>query len=415
MLSITSGSIFIASQILFSSAAIAQQPIRIAFIDPLSGAFASSGVNALRQFQFAAQELVNSQGGLLGGRPLEIVGFDNKANVQESLLQLRRAIGQNMHYVIQGNGSSVGSAIASTLGRHNRRNPEQRLLYLNYAAVDPALSNEDCSFWHFSFDAHAIIKMQALTDLIAQQEDVKKVYIIGQDYSFGKVVADTAISMLASKRPDIEIVGNELHPMEVVKDFTPYVTKIAASGADAIITGNWGADMVSLAKSITEVGIDVPVYTYYAAYDGITATLGESGKNQFRMVHGGYFNPQPTKAYADYIAKFKQQYPQHDISYPRIILIVEMLAAAIELAGTDDPLQVALAFEGMQHTNIHGEPVLMRRGDHQLFQAIQISVHTDEGIVFGGDNSPYGLHTEASIALEDTLVEHSCEMTRPDQ
>jgi branched-chain amino acid transport system substrate-binding protein len=396
-----------------STAARSQEPIRIAYIDPLSGSFSATGYNGLRQYQFAVEELVNSRGGVLGGRRLEIVAYDNKANVQDSQLQLRRAISEDIHFILQGSSSAVANALSESIERHNRRNPDQRLLFLNYAAVDPALTNANCSFWHFRFDAHADIKMQALTDMIAERPDIGSVYIIGQDYSFGKAVADTAVAMLASKRPDIVIAGNELHPMESVKDFTPYVTKIAQSGADAIITGNWGADMVSLGKAITEAGIKVPVFTYYAAFDGITSTLGAAGKNQFRLVHEGHFNPAPTQPYADYVRKFKQQFPDHDVSYPRTITVIEMLAKALEQAGTDDPLQVALALEGMEHTNIHGARVFMRSEDHQLFQPVQISVHTDEDIVFDGDNSGFGLVTEASVPLENTLVDHSCRMRRP--
>lgn len=391
----------------------AQEPIRIAYIDPLSGSFSATGNNGLRQFQFAVEELVNSNGGVLGGRKLEIVPYDNKANVQDSQLQLRRAISEGIHFVLQGSSSAVAHALSDSIDRHNRRNPEQSILYLNYAAVDPALTNDNCNFWHFRFDAHADIKMQALTDLIAGSEDIRRVYIIGQDYSFGKAVAESAVTMLARKRPDIMVVGNELHPMESVKDFTPYVTKIAQSGADAVITGNWGADMVSLGKAITDAGIRVPVYTYYAAFDGITSTLGRTGKNQFRLVHEGHFNPQPTQAYAEYIAKFKLQYPEYDISYPRTIMVIEMLVKAIEAAASADPLQVALALEGMEHVNIHGEQVFMRADDHQLFQPVQISVHTDEGIAFDGDNSGYGLRTELSVPLANTMVEHSCQMRRP--
>lgn len=394
-------------------AALAQEPVRIAFIDPLSGSFSSTGYNGLRQFQFAVEELVNSRGGVLGGRRLEIVPFDNKANVQEAQLQVRRAISEGIQFIVQGNSSAVASALSETLERHNRRNPGQRILYLNYAAVDPILTNDNCSFWHFRFDAHADIKMEALTDLIAQRPDIGRVYVIGQDYSFGKAVADKAVELLGRKRPDIEIVGNELHPMESVKDFTPYVTKIAQSGADAIITGNWGADMVSLGRAIIDAGIEVPVYTYYAAFDGITSTLGASGKDRFRLVHEGYFNPPLSERYADYVRKFKQQYPDNDLSYPRVINTIEMLAKALEAAGSTDPYQVALELEGMQHTSINGDQLMMRAEDHQLFQPVQISVHTDAGIVFDADNSGYGMYTEVSVPLEQTLVEHSCSMRRP--
>ncbi|MDP1932253.1 MAG: branched-chain amino acid ABC transporter substrate-binding protein [Gammaproteobacteria bacterium] len=402
---------------LFSMNVIAQNtghdPIRIAYIDPLSGAFSATGHNGLVQFQHAVEELVNAKGGVLGGRRLEIVAYDNQASAQESQIQLRRAISEGIQFIAQGNSSAVAGVLTDAITRHNQRNPSQRLLFLNFAAVDPALTNENCSFWHFRFDAHADIKMQALTDLIAQREDIKRIYIIGQDYSFGQAVANSAVGQLLQKRPDIQIVGNELHPMEAVKDFTPYVTKIASSRPDAIITGNWGADMVSLGRAITDAGITVPIYTYYAAYDGITATIGASGRDQFRMVHEGHFNPAPTEEYAQYVRAFKTANPNHDISYPRIINTVQMLARAIDQAGSTDPLDVALALEGMEYTSMGGDRVFMRADDHQLFQPIQISVHTDQSITFDGDNSGFGLLTEVSVPIENTMVDHSCRMRRP--
>ncbi len=122
---------------------------------------------------------------------------------------------------MQGNGSSVGSALISAIDKHNRRNPGEEMLYLNHGAVDPVLTNERCSFWHFRFDAGADMKMNALTNWIQGQKDIKKVYLINQDYSFGHSVSSMAREMLKEKRPDIEIVGNDFHPLAKVKDFTP--------------------------------------------------------------------------------------------------------------------------------------------------------------------------------------------------
>lgn len=388
-------------------------PIRIAFIDPLSGAFSSSGVNALRQFQFAADTLVNAHGGVLGGRPLEIVPFDNKGTVQDSQTQLRRAQGEGISYVIQGASSAVASALLTSIDRHNRRNPDQRLLFLNYAAVDPVLTNANCSFWHFRFDAHTDLKMDALTDLIAARPEIQRVYVIGQDYSFGQAVGEAAVAMLARKRPELAVVGNELHPLESVKDFSPYVSKIVRSRADAIITGNWGADMASLARAINDAGLDIPIYTFYAAFDGITATLGAAGVDRIRLVHEGHFNPAPTARQAEYVRAFKARWPDQDFSFPRATLIIEMLARAIEAAGSDDPLAVALALEDMRHINIHGDEVYLRGADHQLFQPILVSVHTNQGIEFDGDNSGFGLRTEASVPLPQVLQDHQCVMARP--
>ncbi|MFB9355966.1 branched-chain amino acid ABC transporter substrate-binding protein [Sneathiella chinensis] len=392
----------------------AAEKIKIAFIDPLSGPFAATGTNGLQQFIYAADELVNKKGGVLGGREFEIVPLDNKVSPKESLVQLKRAIGDGIHYVVQGNSSGVANALTDAISKHNRRNPDSRVILLNYSAVDPALTNEKCSYWHFRFDAGADIKMNALTDAIKNNSNIKKVYIIGQDYSFGKAVASSAIQFLGEKRPDIEIVGNELHPIGKVKDFTPYATKIRASGADAVITGNWGADMVGLGKAIGETGLDVPIYTYYAANDGITKTIGEGGKNRIRLVHEGPVNPPSNDVYKAYHTGFKAKNPDKDVSQFRIVNVIQMLAKAMEQAGSEKPIEVAKQLEGMEFTTLHGEKVVMRSDDHQLIQPIHISVHTNENITFDSDNSGYGMRTESTIAAADTALPTTCKMERPE-
>lgn len=391
----------------------AADSIKIGFIDPLSGPFAATGTNGLKQFEYAADALVNKKGGVLGGRMFEIVAYDNKISPKESLIQLKRAIGEGVRYIAQGNSSGVANALTDAIKKHNKRNPDSRVLFLNYSAVDPALTNEKCNYWHFRFDANADIKMNALTDIIKASPEIKKVYIIGQDYSFGKAVASAAVRFLTEKRPDITIVGNELHPIGKVKDFTPYATKIRASGADAVITGNWGADMVGLGKAIGETGLDVPIFTYYAANDGITKTIGAAGKNKIRLVHEGPVNPPLTDAYAEFHKGFKTVNPDKDVSQFRIANVTQMLAAAMEKAGSDKPIDVAAALEGMEFTTLSGEKVTMRAEDHQLIQPIHISVHTDENVTFDSDNSGYGLVVENTVSAADSALPTTCKMKRP--
>lgn len=400
---------------LSSAVSVAQEPIRIAFIDPLSGSFASIGTSGLKQLQFSADYLFNSKGGVLGGRMIEIVPLDNKQSPTETQLQFRRAVSEGIQIIFQGNSSAVANTLNSTITRFNRRNPGQEVLQINYSAVDPILTEEQCSFWHFRFDAHAIMKLETLTDYIAMNEDIKSIYIIGQDYSFGRVVSETSIAMLNAKRPDIEIVGNEFHPIGQVKDFTPYVTKIVASDADAVITGNYGADMVSLARSIIDSGLHIPVYTFYAAYDGITATLGADAKGQVRLIHNETSNPIPTEERKQFIRAFKALNPDNDVTQPRITNALSMVVAAIEKSQSTDPYDIALALEDMRFTTLSGEEIWMRASDHQIFQSLHISVHTDEGIEFDADNSGFGLFSEYHVPMEETIRETSCRMSRPER
>ena len=401
------------SVISISSTARAQEAVRIAFLDPLSGAFASVGTSGLKQLQFAADYLFNSRGGILDGRMIEIVPLDNQNSPTQTQIQFRRAVSEGIRIIFQGNGSAVANALNATISRHNRRNPGQEILQINYSAVDPILTEDNCSFWHFRFDAHEVMKLNILTDYIASNPDIKSVYIIGQDYSFGQILSDTSIALLKEKRPDIEIVGSELHPIGQVKDFTPYVTKIVSSGADAVITGNWGAGMVSLARSIIDNGLDIPVFTFYAAYDGITATLGADGKNMIRLVHNETSNPIPTEQRKEFIRAFKAANPNNDVTQPRITNALSMIVAAMEETRSTDPYDIALALEDMRFTTLSGEEIWMRGEDHQIFQSLHISVHTDEGIEFDADNSGFGLFSEYHVPTEETIVPTSCRMRRP--
>ncbi|MFC6640268.1 ABC transporter substrate-binding protein [Sulfitobacter sp. JBTF-M27] len=407
------GAVSALSLIVGATAAFAEN-VKIAFIDPLSGPFASTGTNGLHQYEFAADYMVNQNGGVLDGQMFEIVPFDNKISPKESLIQLQVAIDQGIRYIAQGNSSGVANALTEAIDKHNRRNPDSRVLFLNYAAVDPALTNDKCNFWHFRFDANADIKMDALTDVMAKDEDLKKVYIIGQDYSFGKAVAAAAVDMLGKKRPDVEIVGNELHPIGKVKDFTPYSRKIVASGADAVITGNWGADMLGLGKSVIENGFEGPIYTYYAAGSGITAAFGESGKDRIRLISQGGINPIATEEARAAYEAFEAKYPEGNIDQSRIFNVIGMLEKAIEQAGTaNDVVAVAKELEGMEYDSMWGGKIFMRPQDHQAIQDMHVAVHTDQNIDFDYDQSGFGILTESTVEMASMDSPTTCDMKRP--
>lgn len=396
-----------------ATAAFAADSIKIAFIDPLSGPFATTGTQGLAEWKFAVEKLVNEKGGVLDGRMFEIVGFDNKISPKESLIQLQVAIDQGIRFIAQGNSSGVANALTDAIKKHNSRNPDKKVLFLNYSAVDPALTNDKCNFWHFRFDANADIKMDALTDVIAKDSSIDKVYIIGQDYSFGKAVAGAAVRNIEKKMPNAKIVGNELHPIGKVKDFTPYARKIIASGANAVITGNWGADMVGLGKAVIQAGYTGPIYTYYAASNGITKTFGSDGKGVIRLVSEGAINPPASDRMSEYVSGFNAKYPDHDISQARIANAAEMLARAITDAGSVDVVKIAYALEGMEHDSIWGGKVTMRKSDHQAIQDVHIQAHTDEGVVHALDNSKFGLVKENTIVNAAMDSPTTCEMKRP--
>ncbi|WJR76963.1 branched-chain amino acid ABC transporter substrate-binding protein [Bradyrhizobium sp. NP1] len=395
-----------------TGAAMAQETVKVAYIDPLSGGGASVGEVGLKIYQFLAEEL-NAKGGI-GGKKVEIVPFDNKANPQESLVQAQKAIDAGIRYLTQGNGSANAAALSDFVTKHNERNPGKEVLYFNYAAVDPVLTNAKCSYWHFAWDANSDIKMEALTNYIKDTPATKKIYLINQDYSFGESVRSQAKAMLAKKRPDIQIVGDELHPLLKVTDFAPYIAKIKASGADSVITGNWGQDFALLLKAAADAGLKVNWYTYYAGGAGGPTAIKQAGLNHQVFVIGEGQANISTPSSDTFEKALRAKY---DVSmwYPRAANEMRMLAAAADKAKSVDPVKVATALEGMEFEVYNGGKGTMRKDDHQFFQPMYISSFGDrsEKEAFDEEKTGWGWRLVAKIDTDKTVLPTTCQMARP--
>ncbi|MCC4310215.1 branched-chain amino acid ABC transporter substrate-binding protein [Alcanivorax marinus] len=387
---------------------VSADTVRIALIDPLTGPMAAAGQSALDHLNFHART-INANGGINGDK-IEIVGMDNKVNPQESLVQFQKAVDDGIRYVTQGMGSSVGSALLTAVNKHNARNPGKEVLYLNMAAVDPAFTNERCSFWHFRFDAHVDMKMNAMTSWIEGRDDIKKVYLINQDYSFGRAVAEAATRMLKEKRPDIEIVGQDFHPLAKVKDFTPYVSKIQSSGADAVITGNWGQDITLLVKAAADYGVDLPFLTYYGAMAGVVTQVGDAGVDRIYQVNEYYGDFDDPDMAGQQVAMYEQT--GWDYYWLRLSTMLDMLQKAAEKAGSTDPVQVAFAMEGLGVETPTGE-VVMRKEDHQMQLPLFISVLKDD-MKYGAEGTDFNFHKIAEISRDQVSLPTTCKMRRPD-
>ena len=396
------------------SRAQAQDTIKIGYIDPLSGPGATVGEVGLKTFQFLADEL-NAKGGA-AGKKFEILPLDNKTNPQESLVQVQKAVDAGARIITQGNGSSVAAALSDWVAKYNDRNPGKEVIYLNYAAVDPILTNDKCSFGHFRWDANSDIKMEALTNYMKGQQGIKKVYLINQDYSFGQSVRATAREMLKQKRPDIEIVGDELHPLLKVTDFAPYIAKIKASGADTVITGNWSQDFALLLKAAADAGLPANWYTYYAGGTGGPTAIKQANLNHkvFAIVEG-HANV-AHKESMDTEKAFRAKFNNQSIFYPRAFNQMRMLAAAINKAGAVDANKIGLALEGMKFEVFNGGEGEMRKDDHQFFQPMYIASLGDRDAAkepFDEEGTGWGWRTVAKLETKDTVLPTTCKMTRP--
>jgi branched-chain amino acid transport system substrate-binding protein len=384
------------------------QVVKIAWIDPLSGLMGPVGNNQVKSYQFFAEKYnkINP-----AGVKFEVIPFDNKLSPTESLNALKSAIDQGVRYVAQGNGSSVAAALIDGIQKHNERNPGKEIIYLNYAAVDPDFTNSKCNYWHFRFDADTSMKMEAMTTFMKDQPDIKKVYLLNQNYSHGVQVATYAKENLKRKRPDIQIVGEDLHPLAQVRDFAPYIAKIKASGADTVITGNWGSDLALLVKAANEGGYMGKFYTYYTGVTGTPTALGTAAEGRVFQISYNHYNMggEMQKDAAAFKARFDV-----DFYTGSIVHIYEALGQAMLKAKSTDPVKVAPVLEGLKFKSFNGE-VEMRKTDHQLQQTLYLTVwrKTDAKHPYSPENTGMTLAPVKEFPPYVSSTPSSCQMKRP--
>lgn len=384
------------------------ETVKVGWIDPLSGLMAPVGQNQIKSWQFAAEHFNKSNA---AGVKFEFIPIDNKLSPQESTNAVKSLIDQGVRYVVQGNGSGAALAIMDAVAKHNERNPGKELLYINYAAVDPDLTNSKCSYWHFRLDADTSMKMEALTTWMKDQTDIKKVYLVNQNYAHGHQVSKYAKEMLQRKRPDVQVVGDDLHPLAQVRDFAPYVAKIKAAGADTVLTGNWGSDLTLLIKAANDSGLNVKFLTYYASVSGTPSALGPGAAGRVYMV--GYADSNMPgeigKLANDFKAKFND-----DLYTLAVYNGLAMLSSAMAQAKSTEPAKVATVLEGLRFKGFAGE-VEMRKADHQLQQPLYITVwkKADAKAPYSVENTGFNFQTvkyyDAYVASTPT----SCQMKRP--
>ena len=388
---------------------LAGQTVKIALIEGLSGPFGNVGQNQLKSWQFLMENLSGANNA--AGVKFEIVGMDSKGSPQEALNTFKAAVDQGFRYITQGNGSGAALALSDAVAKHNERNPGKEVVYLNYAAVDPALTNEKCNYWHFRLDSDTTQKMEALTSFMKDQPSVKKVYLLNQNYSHGQQVARYFKEGMTRKRPDSTIVGEDLVPLGQVKDFAPYVAKIKQSGADTIVTGNWGADLTLLVKALNDAGMKIPMYTYYAAVSGTPTVLASGGEGevyQISYAHSNYTGVMG-KLTNEFQKKFGDDLYTFSI-YNGLILMSDAMAKAKSI----DPVKVAAAMSGLEIKGFNGDSS-MRKSDHQMQQGLFISKwqKVDKKNPYSVEKTGYTFAPVKYIESYVASTPTSCQMKRP--
>jgi branched-chain amino acid transport system substrate-binding protein len=394
--------------LLLTGMAFSEDTIKIGVIIPLSGAVAQLGEQDVAHFNCLYEE-INAKGGVLG-KKLEVKYYDNKNSASDTVLQMNRAIADGVRILAQVHSSGCTAALTEAVRKHNARNPDQQVILFVWDTTDTIFNNEACNFWMFHFGQNATQRGEGLGRFVAKDKSIKSVYLINQDYSHGHASTKAYRAVLERMRPDIKIVGDILHPVLKVKDFSPYVNAIIASKADVVMTSSWGNDLILLVKEAHKSGLKARLITTYAGVIGTPTALGEAGEGAIQMTewHINYKNgDNETSTFA---LRMKKKTGM-DMYYQDINTMTAFMIKAMEGTKSTKPIDIAFALEGMKMMTPTGE-YTMRAEDHQALAPQIVSVFSKNvKPEFTIENTGMGWIT--LMEIPQINVPTTCKMERP--
>ena len=341
--------------LVLAGSAAAQDTIKIAAMEPLSGSFKDIGERYLDGVVYAAK-VINESGGLLG-KKVEVIPVDSELKPDVATRKAQNLILKDgVKFFCGGTGSSVGAAMEQLASKQNA-------IMISYGMAAASMTGEKCSRNFFRTCGNTDQHSFALADLIGKK-GYKRVAIIAQDYSFGKEALSAFKKRLAQANPTAKIVAELYHPAGT-KDFAPYASQLIAAKPDVIFTPNWGNDLTLLLKQGRPMGMKQKVFSYYINDEVTIEALANDGLMLGNMGAEVYTLSIPTKKNKDFVAKFykdKGYYPTwlRGKSY----LSTMFWAEAVKKAGTTDVNAVIKAWEGLSYDGPAGVWT-MRACDHQ--------------------------------------------------
>jgi branched-chain amino acid transport system substrate-binding protein len=391
-------------------AAAADDTVRLGYSELLSGTFAQVGDQGIKTIQTVIDG-INAKGGVLG-KKIALVALDNKGQPAEAIINMQKMVDDGIQIMLNCGPSNVGSALIGAVEKNNERNKDHRILYINCGALAPELTNEQCNYWHFRFSMHA--GQQAEIMIRAMPKSITKVFLINQDYIFGQSAQRDLKKYLAALRPDVQIVGEEMIPLGKIKDFSPYITKVKASGAQALLTGNWGQDLALLVKAGMEAGLPVDYHTMLGHLAGSPTAIGPGGESRVYSVlsmHDNVGVETNNQELDAWVQEFRKKF-DFDFIFGDRRTAIEMTVAAIAKAGSTDPLKVAQALEGITITDAAGQPATMRKDDHQIILTYYGAKFTKD-VKYDSEKTGLGWKSETVVRPGDLDASHTCKMKRP--
>nr|WP_155831857.1 branched-chain amino acid ABC transporter substrate-binding protein [Hylemonella gracilis] len=388
-------------------------PVKIAVLETLSGPQASTGQTFRAGVRYAIDKM-NAAGGW-NGEPVQLVEYDNQGGPAGASDKLKAAIADGVQIVVQGASSAIGGQITEDVRKHNLRNPGKEIVYINVGAEALELTGEKCNFHHFRLTGNAQVRTKVLVQGMKQAKALgTKVYAINQNYSWGQDMESAIVANAAAG--GYQVVEKTLHDVNKIQDFSPYIAKISASGAQTVLTGNWSNDLLLMMKAAKAAGLKAAFGTVFLDQPGNIRNAGDTAEGHF-IVH--VFNAEAAGAegarfVADYTAK-----TGHAPVFvePQTAFGLDMVADALKrtkpVGGKLDVNAFARAMETARIKTPMGE-ARMRAEDHQILLPLVVSTVSKDAR-YKVDDTDLGFKPVKVYSADEAAmpVQANCKMQRP--
>lgn len=325
-----------------------------------SGPFKVTDGQNLAGIQFAVDQL-NAKGGI-EGHPIKLDVIDTELNAAVTRRKTIDAIlRDHVSVIIGASGSDILRALIDVGQKYH-------VPVIAFAGEADELTGSE--FEPALVRVASDTSMHAASIVYALKRDypdVKTVFLLNEDYSFGHASEQGFKNALQRLNPAIKVVADVFHPRGIA-DFSPYLQRIQASGAEFVLTGDWGADLIHLLNQAHDFGLKPRIGGMFLIDPDIlkgvgTAAIGDIGSDVYEPTIDNVAN----KAF---VASWHAVHAHSDLPWPtasvgKSYISTEIAALAIRKAGSTDFAKIVKVLEGLQYDSIAG-PLTIRVCDHQV-------------------------------------------------
>lgn len=349
--------------------------IKIGILAPFSGDGAINGYIHMLPLAWVAHD-INKRGGIMVDgkvKKIAIIKGDTMGKPANTKQAVEKLCLQDKVDILWGTaGSHLVAIIQAEADKYKK-------LHVNYCSLSDSLM-EGKSFTPYTFQY--IWTTYSVANTFAKYfagRKERKFYILNQDYIFGHQLADAFKAALNKYVPDAQIVGEDFHPL-FAKDFAPYLTKVKASGADVIFTGDWTPDAANLLKQARQMGVATPFAHIFMDEANTLHAVGPEGSkgmifaNQFILPNQDGINQVWHELWKKWSAPYDTDlYKWMGATLGSYVEAAYWLTDVLVKAGSTEPEKVIKAWEGDEWVGILGKPLKMRACDHRVERDTYVS------------------------------------------